>query len=139
MKNIIIDTNILISFITDRDPAQQKMASSLFDDASQLKYLILCPQNILTEFVFVMDKVYGVSADKISEIINDFISMPGIEVIHGLDLQQVLSYWPKYFKDFGDAVAASVCKDIKDATVATFDKKFKNALKKTNLKIHSFK
>ena len=138
MKKIVIDTNILISFITDRDPAQQKMASDLFNNASQLKYLILCPQNVLTEFVFVMDKVYGVSAGKINEIIIDFISMPGIEIIHDLDLPQVFSYWPEYFKDFGDAVVASVCKDIKGTAVATFDRKFKNALKKTKLEIHTF-
>ncbi len=138
MKKIVIDTNILISFITDRNPSQQKTSSSLFNNASRLKYLILCPQNVLTEFVFVMDKIYGVSPDKINEIINDFISMPGIEIIHDLNLLQVFAYWPKDFKDFGDAVAASVCKDIKGASVATFDRKFKNALKKSNLEIHTF-
>jgi predicted nucleic-acid-binding protein len=63
MKKIIIDTNILLSFITDRDLTQQKMASGIFNDASQLKYLILCPQNVLTEFVFVLDKIYGVSSE----------------------------------------------------------------------------
>lgn len=139
MKKIIIDTNILISFITDRDLAQQKMASDIFNDASQLKYVILCPQNVLTEFVFAMDKVYGVSSEKINEIINDFVSMPGIEVLHDLDLGQVFFYWPKYFKDFGDAIVASVCKDNKGTSVATFDRKFKNALKKANLEIHTFK
>lgn len=139
MKKIVIDANILISFITDRDLAQQKMASDLFNAASQIKYLILCPQNVLTEFVFVMDRVYGVSPDKINKIINDFISMPGIEVIHDLDIGQVLSCWPVYFKDFGDAIVASVCQDIKGASVATFDKKFKNALKNADLEIHTFR
>ncbi|MBN1904264.1 MAG: PIN domain-containing protein [Deltaproteobacteria bacterium] len=138
MKKIIIDTNVLISFITDRDLEQQKMASVLFYGASQYKYLILCPQNVLTEFIFVMDKVYNSSLEKINEILNDFISMPGIEVIHDLDLQLVLSYWPKYFSDFGDAIVASVCKGIKGTSVATFDRKFKNALKKADIEIQSF-
>lgn len=138
MKKIVIDTNTLISFVTNRNLKQQKMASSLFDNASQLKTLILCPQNVLTEFVFVMDKVYGVSSIKINKILYDFVSMPGIEVIHELDVGQLLLYWPKHFNDFGDAIIASVCKGIKGTSVATFDRKFKNSLKKANLTIHSF-
>lgn len=138
MKKIVIDTNILISFVTNRDLNQQKMASALFDNVSQLKYLILCPQNVLTEFVFVMDKVYNASPEKINEILMDFISMPGIEIVHHLDFVQLFSYWPKHFNDFGDAIVATVCKDIKGTSVATFDRKFKNALEKANLEIHSF-
>ena len=138
MKKIVIDTNVLISFITDRDLDQQKLATSLFDSASQLKSFILCPQNVLTEFVFVMDKIFGVSPEKINEMLNDFISMPGIEIIHDLDFRQLFSYWPQYFNDFGDAIVATVCKDNKGTSVATFDRKFKNTLKKANLEIHSF-
>lgn len=136
MKRVVIDTNVLISFITDRDLEQQKIASSLFIGASQYKYLILCPQNVLTEFVFVMDKIYNALPAKINEILNDFISMPGIEVIHDLDLKLVFSYWPKYFSDFGDAIVASVCKGIKGTSVATFDRKFKNGLKKADIDVH---
>jgi predicted nucleic-acid-binding protein len=138
MKKVVIDTNILISFVTDRDPNQQKMVSGLFDNVSQQKYLILCPQNVLTEFVFVMDKVYNAPSEKINEILMDFISMPGIEIVHNLDLVQLFSYWPEHFYDFGDAIVAAVCKGIKGASVATFDRKFKNALEKTNLEIYIF-
>jgi predicted nucleic acid-binding protein len=64
--------------------------------------------------------------------------MPGIEIYHDLDLGKVLSFWPKYFKDFGDAIVASVCKDFNGTSIATFDKKFKYALKKVNLETHIF-
>jgi predicted nucleic-acid-binding protein len=139
MNKIVIDTNTLISFVTDRNLKQQKMAADLFENASQLKSLVFCPQNVLTEFVYVMDKVYQVSVDKTQEILRDFLSMTGIKIMHDLNIEQLLFYWPKYFNDFGDAIVASVCREIKGSTVATFDRKFINALKKVNLEIHSFK
>jgi predicted nucleic-acid-binding protein len=138
MKKIVIDTNTLISFVTDRNLKQQKMAADLFENASQLKTLIFCPQNVLTEFVYVMDRVYKISLDKIQEILRDFLSMTGIKVIHDLNIEKLLLYWPEYFDDFGDAIIASVCREIKGSTVATFDRKFINALKKIDLEIHSF-
>jgi len=35
--------------------------------------------------------------------------------------------------DYGDAIIASLCKDTKGASVATFDRKFKAKLKKLGL------
>ena len=137
MKKIVIDTNTLISFVTNRDLKQQKMVSNLFDNASQLKTLVFCPQNVLIEFVYVMDKIYGVSFDKIHEILSDFISMPGIKIIHDLNVEQLLLYWPKYFIDFGDAIVASVCREIKGSAVATFDRKLINGLQKAGIETHS--
>ena len=138
MNKIVLDTNILISFVTDRNLEQQKMANMLFDNTFQLKTLVFCPQNVLTEFVYVMDRVYEVPRDQINEILEDLISMPGIEIIHDLNMEQLLNYWPKYFNDFGDAIVASVCREIKGSAVATFDRKFINALKKADLEIHTF-
>jgi predicted nucleic acid-binding protein len=58
LKNYIIDTNALISFVTDRNPAQQDKIANLLDSAAQLKVRVLCPQNVLTEFIYLMDSVY---------------------------------------------------------------------------------
>nr|MBL0702317.1 hypothetical protein [Desulfobacterales bacterium] len=60
MKKYIIDTNALISFVTDRNQEQQVKVDKLFNDAARLRILVLCPQNVLTEFVYVMDKIYQI-------------------------------------------------------------------------------
>jgi len=54
MKKVVVDTNGLISFVTDRSPAQQGKIAAVFEDAARLKAAILCPQNVLTEFVYVL-------------------------------------------------------------------------------------
>ena len=133
LKKYIIDTNALISFVTDRNQAQQAAIDRLFEEAAILKNLVLCPQNVLTEFIYVMEKVYGIPKMTIHTMIRDFISMPGIKIIHDIDLNILFSYWPEHIPDFGDAVVAGVCKANKGSVVATFDKKFVDLLRRLDL------
>ena len=128
MKKYIIDTNALISFITDRNPDQQQKIAPLFESAAKLKVLILCHQHVLTEFIYVMDKVYHVPKEEIRRIITDLVDMPGIEVIHEIDFTAVLSCWPDPIPDFGDAVIASASK-IRKCAIVTFDRKFAKNIK----------
>lgn len=133
MKKYIIDTNALISFVTDRNPAQQEIVTPLFEAAARLKCTLVCHQFVLTEFVFVMDKVYGTPKETINSMLRDFIAMPGVEVCLQVDFGAVLSFWPSKIADFGDALIAATGKAMKGTTIVTFDVKFKSALKKLGL------
>jgi predicted nucleic-acid-binding protein len=130
MKKYIIDTNALISFVTDRNLAQQEIVAPIFELVSRLKCSLICHQSVLTEFVFVMEKVYGIPKEKINTMLNDFVTMPGVEILQQTDFKTVLSLWPAVVADYGDALVAAAAKKVKGATVVTFDVKFKSALKK---------
>jgi predicted nucleic acid-binding protein len=138
MKEWVIDTNALISFITDRSPEQQKRISRLFEDAVRLKTVILCPQNVITEFVYVLEKIYHLPKGQIGAIILDLIALPGLKVVHEVDFELLLSYWPDRIRDYGDALVAAVCKSYKDSRVATFDRKLKSALQGVGLPVADF-
>ena len=138
MRKVIIDTNTLVSFVTDRNTNQQKKSAELFEEASRLKLMILCHQNVVTEFVYVMEKIYKIRKEKIKEIISDFVLMPGIELVHEIDIKKVLQFWPTSVPDFGDALLAALCKTSKNSSSATFDRKFQNALKALSHPIYSF-
>lgn len=129
MKKYIIDANALISFVTDRNPDQQEKVAALFEQAAQLKVFLYCHQHVLTEFIFVMDKVYAIPKKEIAQMVSDLIEMPGVEVISDIDFRTVLSWWPQSVPDFGDAVIASACKAVKGSMIVTFDRKFLENLK----------
>lgn len=137
MKEYIIDTNALISFVTDRNAEQQLRISSLFRDAALLKKMIYCPQNVLTEFIYVMAKVYAVSRSDIKTMVGDFLVLPGVKIIHEIDFETVFSYWPEAIPDFGDAVVVSVCRSFKESVIATFDQKFISRLKRLGFEIYA--
>jgi len=133
VKKYVIDTNALISFVTDRSPAQQEIVAPLFAAASRLKCSLVCHQFVLTEFVFVMDRVYGTEKETINAMLRDFIAMPGVEVQQETDFSVLLVLWPATIADFGDALVAVTAKNIKGATIVTFDEKFKASLKKLGM------
>ena len=138
LKNCIIDNNALISFVTDRNPAQQDKIANLLDSAAQLKVRLLCPQNVLSEFVYVMDTVYGRRKAEIRDIVKDFVDLPGIEIVHEINLNTLFTFWPEKVPDYGDAIIAALCKDTRGSSVATFDRKFKAKLKQLGLSVASF-
>jgi len=133
VKKYIIDTNVIISFVTDRNLAQQEIVAPIFELASRLKCTLVCHQFVLSEFVFVMDKVYGTPKETINSILRDFIAMPGVEIHQQTDFNVLLSLWPSAITDYGDALIAATGKAMKGSTIVTFDAKFKSALKKLGL------
>jgi len=133
VKRYIIDTNALVSFVTDRNPAQQEIVAPLFEAAACLKCTLICHQFVLSEFVFVMDKVYGTPKEIINSMLRDFIAMPGVELYQQTDFSVLLSLWPSKIGDFGDALTAATGKATKGTVIVTFDEKFKAALKKMGL------
>ena len=138
MRKFIIDTNALISFVTDRNPAQQDKIAKLLDHAVQQRVRVLCPQNVLTEFIYVMDRVYSIRKAEIKDIVEDFIKLPGIEIVHAFNLKTLLTFWPEKVPDYGDAIIATLCKDTNGTSVVTFDRKFRIKLKKLDLSTTSF-
>jgi len=135
MKKIIIDTNGLISFVTDRNIEQQQKIAQIFKDAARLKTIIICHHHVLSEFVYVLGSVYHVSAQGIHEMIAGLVAMPGVELVMDVNMVTVLQYWPDFIPDYGDAVIAAYCKNNKGASVKTFDRKFKKALERLGLPI----
>jgi predicted nucleic-acid-binding protein len=133
MKKRVIDTNALISFVTDRNPDQQGKAAAILEDAARLKATILCPQNVLTEFGYVLEKIYKHPKSQIRSMIADFVTLPGVQITHAVDFETLLKFWPDKIADFGDAIVAVVCKAEKNAKIVTFDEKFIRALKAIGL------
>jgi predicted nucleic acid-binding protein len=138
MKRYLIDTNALISFVTDRNPEQQKIVARLFESAQHLKASILCHQHVLTEFIYVMDRIYNVPKDQIGRMVSDLMEMPGIETIQEIDFKTALSFWPNPIPNFGDAVIAAVCMNRKGCSIVTFDRKFAAALKSLGLNRYQY-
>lgn len=129
MRQYIIDTNALISFVTDRNAAQQESVAKLFEQAAQARVTVLCPQNVLVEFAYVMDKVYRQPKPLVRQMLIDFIALSGVTVVNDVDFAEVLDLWPEPVADLGDALGAATARGTKKAVLVTFDQEFIKAIK----------
>jgi predicted nucleic-acid-binding protein len=136
VKKYLIDTNALISYVTDRNPVQQQVVAPLFHAASRYKCTLICHQFVLTEFIFVMEKVYIVPKETITDMVRAFLALPGVELRHETDFSAIFSLWPSAIADFGDALLTAVAQATPGAVVLTFDAKFTTALKRLSLPVY---
>ena len=81
---------------------------------------------MIAEVVFVLQKVYKVSKQEISQVLIDFIGFKNIINDEKTILVEALKIYSEKNLDFIDAI---LCAKSKQFTVKTFDKKLNNCLK----------
>ncbi len=137
MKKYVIETNALISFVTDRNLKQQQIMKAVFETASLLKGIILCHSHVLTEFFYVMEKIYQVPPLEIKEMVMDFMILPGVRVVQEINFKALFDYWPQIIADFSDALVAALCKTQKGSVLLSFDQKLIRQIKTAGLTAYS--
>jgi len=133
MKTYCVDTNALLSFLTDRNIEQQKTIGRYFERATDGELSIIIIENVVTELVYVMQSVYHTPKQTIRKILDSLEENPGISIDSHFDLKTLLRIWPEQIRDYGDALIVLYAIE-KKCEILTFDKKLINALKK--LKAH---
>jgi predicted nucleic acid-binding protein len=136
MKRVGVDTNVIVSFLTDRDPTQQAWAAQLFAAAAAGEHVVVLPQSVISEAVYVMCNVYDAKPGAVSALLRDVLSLPGVVRVDELDWPAVFSLWPRRVKNFGDACLAAVARAGAFDALATFDAAFAKRARRLGLATH---
>ncbi len=134
MNAILIDTNCLISYVTDRNLSQQAVIARYIDDAIALKCELVIVSNVLTEFAYVLTKIYSLKPESVSAMLSDILKTPGIRFQEAYYPQTVLKFWPNRFPDYGDAVLAAAASAMK-LPILTFDAAFRKQLEQVHIPV----
>jgi predicted nucleic-acid-binding protein len=124
MKRVGLDTNVVVSFVTDRDASQQARAAELFSAATAGEHVIVLHQAVITETVYVLQSAYGTPPKLISAVMRDLLSLPGVVTADQLEWPDIWATWPRRINDFGDASLTVVAKAGAFDVLATFDAAF---------------
>ena len=132
----IVDTNCLLSFVTDRNIEQGEGMALIFERAASLSEEIIVISNVITEFVYVQTSVYGQKTSHVATMITDLLNHPGVQYHHGYFPESALALWPDMFRDFGDAVIAAAATALR-VPVYTFDRTFRKQLERASIPVDS--
>jgi hypothetical protein len=80
MKEILVDTNVLVSFLTDRNANQQEQSARLFQGASARDPALYIRSMGLFE-LWEMARLYEVEPEKAAKLLGSFLEMPGFETV----------------------------------------------------------
>lgn len=134
MQPILIDANVVISFLVDRSPRQQEQAAVLFQAAADQQARILLHQHVMAETIYVLLNVYERPVSEVAATTSELIRLPGVARINLLNDDRLFELWPTTVRDYGDAVIAAVAAEEK-CPIATFDAKLRRLLKKLSLPV----
>jgi len=124
VRRVGVDTNVVLSFITDRDAQQQARATKLFAAAVAGECVVVLHQTVILETVYVLGNVYKVEPAVVSSVLRDLLLAPGVTVADEIHWPSVWALWPNRIKDFADACQAAAASAGTFHAVATFDTRF---------------
>ena len=134
MTAILLDTNVLISFLTDRNKRQQESASALFETGARSEADLMVHQMVLSEMVYVLMNLYDMDSEAVAPILGELLDLPGIRPLDDLSWSTVLELWPERVPDFADACLAAAAKHGHLDSIATFDRQFVKRLHKEGIR-----
>jgi predicted nucleic acid-binding protein len=121
MKPLLLDTNILLRFITGEPAGQAKGAADLFSAAEAGKVRLAVLPMVLAEAVFVLTGFYEHPRAKVADVLAHLISCPGF---HSDELERMLHALKLFGAgklDFVDCYLAAA--SLRDGrTVVSFDR-----------------
>ena len=133
MSRILLDTNVLLSYVTDRDPQQQETASVLFEAAAAREHELILTQAVSTEMVYVLASYYKTRPSTIAGLLKEVLAWPGLVTHDELVWTTLLELWPERIPDFADAVLAATATTGRFDAIATFDRSFAKRLVREGL------
>jgi len=123
MARLLLDTNIIIRFLTGDHPAHSRRSRSLFARAAAGDVTLVVTDLALAETVWVLQSFYKRHRDEIAAALKDLIESAGSEVKNKAVLLSALQNFAQTDFNFVDAYHAAIAA-AESIGVASFDRDF---------------
>jgi predicted nucleic acid-binding protein len=129
VRSVVVDANVLVSFFVDRHEKQRDAADALLQEAEGGRIAAIVPQFVVFEVTYVLQSQYAFTGERLTAIIRDVVTFPGVLVIDDCPWKRVLELWPDPLPSLADAAIAAVAVANRYDAVATFDRKLAKRVK----------
>ena len=119
----VVDTNLLVRYLTEDDPAKAKAVDDLLARAEQGRERLLVPSVVVAELVWVLESYYKLGTDQVTELVEAMLSTPGLEVQDAPLIRAAIATYLRDKVDFIDAWIMEFARAKEVDRVYTFDKR----------------
>jgi predicted nucleic-acid-binding protein len=114
---LAVDTNVIVRFLTDDDPAQAAIARRLIGSGP-----VLLLDSVLLETEWVLRRLYGCPCDRIHHGLTSLVALGEIVLSPTTAAIEALG-WYEQGMDFADALHLAAAIQVGCEALATFDRK----------------
>lgn len=119
---IALDTNVVIRFLTQDDPAQSRQASALFSQLTADSPAFLC-REVLVEIVWVLERAYDLSRQEIATAVEELLAAREIVVEAAERVGLAIGRYRAGSAGFSDHMIALSAQDAGCSATYSFDRK----------------
>jgi predicted nucleic-acid-binding protein len=120
-----LDTNVLVRYLTQDNPAQFAKAAAFIDAASEREERFLVNTPVLCELVWVLTAVYDYSREEIAEALEQIFTTAQFELERLDEARQALGDFRSSKADFSDALIGRINRSLGATHTVTFDRDLK--------------
>lgn len=125
-----LDTNVIVRYIAQDDPAQSAAATRIFEDIISDKNHGFITSIALCETLWVLSRAYGQPREKLVEVVEALLKADNLELEHRDLVWNAKEDFRNGNADFSDYLIARIGKAQGASTTLSFDR---NALKSKDL------
>jgi len=129
VKEVFVDTNLFIRYLTNDDPAKADRVANLLEEAKAGKLRLVTAEMVIAETVWVLESGYGLSQARIALLVRAILATPGIDVLNGALVSRALELYATAKIDFVDGYIAAVMERRGIREIFSFDRKHLSRLK----------
>jgi predicted nucleic-acid-binding protein len=120
-----LDTNVLVRYLTQDEPAQFARAAAFIDAASEREEQFLVNTPVLCELVWVLATVYDYSREEIAQALEQIFTTAQFEIERLDEARQALGDFRSSKADFSDALIGRINRSLGAKHTVTFDRGLK--------------
>ena len=126
-NSAVLDTNLLVRYLTEDDPDKADAVEALLDNASHGEFRLIIPSVVMAELVWVLESFYKMDQPRIAGLLEALLHTPGLEVQDNRLIRQALEAYRENKVDFIDAWIMTFARQRSIRRIYSYDKKhFKN-------------
>jgi len=122
-KEVVIDTNLLVRYLTDDEPQKAKAVDALLNSAAKGELKILIPSIVIAELVWVLESFYKMMSDDITGLVEAILNTPGVDTQDKSVIKAALKIYRSKKIDLIDAWIIEFAKAKGAKRIYTFDRK----------------
>ena len=126
---IVVDANVFVSFLIERNAKQRTVAKALIDSAGDGKIIAVVTQFAVFEVSYVLQSFYAIPTYDVATLVSEMMALPGLFVIDSCPWKKVFEYWPARLPGMADAATVAVAVANRYDAIATFDRKMLNRMR----------